>query len=203
MKNKFHGAICAEGMSKTMRKLFAVLLLLSFFVATAAYTPCKVGETIGQVISVNDYLLHVIGEPLTPSGEYGVIVNIENAPIYDLLTGFPAYISDIEDGMSVRIAYIGQTAIAVWLNCDYEDSAVFTVVVSDNIQYGSEHSVFLCTDGKYRVTLSHKTVIIDPAMGDLMPHDIVPGMEFFVWVDMITASSPALVYPNKVVLINE
>ena len=192
-----------------MRKLiFALILIVSPLLNTAAYNPANVGETIGEVIAIDGYYLHVTGQPLTPAGKADITANIQNAPIYDLLTGFPACVSDIMPHMSIRIAYIQTgdkaTAIAVWLNCDYEDSAVFTVVVSDNIQYGEDYSTFLSTDGKYRVTLSHKTSIIDPYMGqELTPLDIVPGMEFFIWVDMITASSPSQVYPNKVVLIDD
>ena len=190
-----------------MRKLiFALLLVISLLLT--AYNHADVGETIGEVVSIDGDYLHVTGEALTPAGRRNIVANIQNAPIYDLITGFPACISDIEPSMSIRIAYIQEggkaMAIAVWLNCDYEDSAAFTVVVSDNIQYANGSAVFLSADGKYRVTLCHKTSIIDPYMGELLtPHDIVPGMEFFIWVDMITASSPSQVYPSKVVLIDD
>jgi len=189
-----------------MRKLILSLLLIAspLLIAAAHGDVC---ETIGEVVGIDGYYLHVVGEPLTPASKHDIISNIQYAPIYDLLTGFPANICDIRPDMSIRIAYIhandGAEAIAVWLNCDYEDSAVFTVVVSDNIQYGYDSAIFLSADGKYRVTLSHKTSIIDPYMGELSPLDIVPGMEFFIWVDMITASSPSQVYPSKVVLIND
>jgi len=188
-----------------MQKILIILLLsVSQLLTTAA---ANIGETIGEVVSINGHYLHVTGDPLTPLGKPSITANIKNAPIYDLLTGFPACITDITPDMSIRIAYIQKAgeavAIAVWLNCDYEDSAAFTVVVSDNIQYGGDHSAFLSADGKYRVTLSPKTSIIDPYTGDLTPLCIVPGMEFFVWVDMITASSPSLVYPSKVVLIDD
>jgi len=192
-----------------MRKLIlALLLITSPLLIAAVYSEySEVGETIGEVVNLNGNYLHVIGEPLTPAGKHDIVVNIRHAPIYNLLTGFPAKIADIKPDMSIRIAYVHTgdkaEAIAVWLNCDYEESAVFTVVVSDNIQYGHEYSTFLSADGKYRVTLSHKTSIIDPYMGELSPLDIAPGMEFFIWVDMITASSPSLVYPSKVVLIND
>ena len=191
-----------------MGKIFFTLLLFVLPLLTAAaYNPADVGETIGEVAAIDGVYLRVTGEPLTPAGKHDVIVNIQDAPIYDLLTGFPADIADIEPDMSIRIAYTQAgseaVAIAVWLNCDYEDSAVFTVVVSDNIQYGDDCAVFLSADGKYRVTLSRKTSIIDPYAGELSPRDIVPGMELFIWVDMITASSPSLVYPSKVVLIDD
>jgi len=160
-----------------------------------------VGETFGIVANIDGYHLHVVGDPLTPAGKHDIIINIANAPIYDLLTGFSSDMAKIETDMSIRVAYIDNVAIAVWLNCDYEDSAVFTVVVSDNIQYGYDYVTFLSADGKYRVTVSDKTSIIDPVYGEISPLDIIPGQEFFLWVDMITASNPSLVYPDKVVLI--
>ena len=184
-----------------MRKILLLATLCILF--TIPTNATGVGETFGIINSLDNFYLHVIGDPLTPAGKHDIIVDIADAHIYDLLTGFPAEITDITEGMSVRVAYIDQDAIAVWLNCNYDDSAVFTVVVSDNIQYGYEYTTFLSTDEKYRVTLCDKTIIIDPEYGEISHNDIVPGQEFFIWVDMITASSPSLVYPDKVVLIND
>jgi len=184
--------------------MLAIALYLTILTANGMYISEEISETIGSVVDIDGISLHVEGEPLTAEGHTDIIVNIGGAKIYDLQTGFPVDVGYIEKGMSVRIAYdTSKTALAVWLNCVYEDSAVFSVVVSDNIQYGYDNCVFLCTDGKYRVTLSPETVIIDPHCGALSPADILPGQELFLWVDMITASSPSLVYPDKVVLIND
>ena len=169
----------------------------------------KVGETIGVVINLTEDILYIEGEPITSYGAHKVAVDISSTPIYDLLTGFPVTKQVIYNDMSVRIAYEispsgKKNALVVWLNCGYEDSAVFTVVVSDNIQYGSDHCVFLCVDGKYRVTITPQTVIMNPNYnGEIFPFDIYPGQELFIWVDMITASSPSIVYPDKVVVIND
>ncbi|MCL2286965.1 MAG: hypothetical protein FWC32_11475 [Firmicutes bacterium] len=190
-----------------MRKLLLVplfALYLTILSAGGMYISEEIYETVGIVVSLNGNQLHIIGESLTEFGHADVVVDITNARIYNLQTGFPVDISFIGSGMSARVAYNeSETALAVWLNCDNENSAVFSVVVSDNIQYGGDYCVFLCTDGKYRVTLSGQTVIIDPHYGELSPIDILPGQELFLWVDMITASSPSLVYPDKVVLIND
>ena len=189
-----------------MRKLVSMLFLalyLTILTASGMYISEAISETIGSVVDFAGDGLHIVGEPLTAAGHSDIIVDISDARIYDLRTGFPVGADFIKKDMSVRVAYdTSKTALAVWLNCDDEDSAVFSVVVSDNIQYGHDSSVFLCTDGKYRVTLSPETIIVDP-YGELSPADILPGQEFFLWVDMITASSPSLVYPDKVVLIND
>ena len=190
-----------------MKKLvIALLLFLVFATAATLERPCNIGETLGNVASIDGSYIYIVGESLTIAGHKNVVVNIAGAPIYDLITGFPAQLSDITKGMNIRLAYETSpnkesTALVVWLNCDFDNSAVFTVVVSDNIHYGHENCTFLSQDGKYRVTVSDKTVIIDPYYGEISPHDIAPGQEFFVWVDTITASSPSLVYPDKVVLI--
>lgn len=187
-----------------MKKL-ALLLPIIFVALTAMYRPLGISETIGIVEDINHHQFHIIGEALTPCGGEDILIHIGDAPIYDLTTGLPAPFSHIHVGMSIRVAYETHTntALVAWLNCDEMDAAVFTVVVSDNIQYYQDSCVFLSADGKYRVTLSLDTVIIDPYYGEITPHDIEPGQEFFVWVDMITASAPSQVYPDKVVLIND
>jgi len=184
--------------------MVTIALYLTILTANGMYISEEISETIGSIVGLEIGEMRVIGEPLTAAGYSDIIVDIGGARIYDLRTGFPVDADYIQKGMSVRVAYgASKNALAVWLNCDDEDSAVFSVVVSDNIQYGHDSSVFLCSDGKYRVMLSPETVIIDPRHGELSPADILPGQEFFLWVDMITASSPSLVYPDKVVLIND
>jgi len=190
-----------------MRKLISVLAIalhLTILTANGMYISGEISETIGNVVCIDGTSLHVVGEPLVAAGCSDVIIDISDARIYDLRTGFPVDIGYIEKDMSVRVAYdTSKTALAIWLHYDYADSAVFSVVVSDNIQYGHDYCVFLCTDGKYRVTLAPETIILDPHYGKLSPADILPGQEFFLWVEMITASSPSLVYPDKVVLISD
>jgi len=184
--------------------MLTITLYLTILTANGMYISEEISETIGSVIDLDGTSLHVIGESLSAAGHSDVIVTIGSARMYDLQTGLPVDIDYIQQGMSVRVAYdASKTALAVWLNYDYEDSAVFSVVVSDNIQYGYDYCVFLCTDSKYRVTLAPDTMIIDPHYGKLSPADILPGQAFFLWVDMITASSPSLVYPDKVVLIDD
>jgi len=190
-----------------MQKFIASIFLvtyLTFSTASGMYMYEEIGETIGVVVAIDGNTLFVTGEPITKSGLADIVLDITNTPIYDLLTGFPVGAGFIAEDMSIRVAYdITGTALAVWLNCDYEDSAVFSVVVSDNIQYGDSYCVFLCSDGKYRITLGPETVVIDPYYGEISPKNILPGQELFLWVEMITASSPSIVYPDKVVLIND
>lgn len=194
-----------------MHKVLAAIILFGFSIFISTGAECAIHETIGLVESFDGEHLHVTGEPLTVGGYSDIVINISHAPIFDLLTGHPVpidcqgfYNNFIEVGMSVRIAFTdNMEALAVWLNFDYEEAAAFSVVVSDNIQYGKDYAVFLCMDGKYRITLAVDTIIIDPLHGEITLADVIPGQEYFVWVDMITASSPAQVYPNKVVLIND
>jgi len=164
-------------------------------------------ETIGYVQEFDGGQLHIIGEAITGGGYDDVLINISNAPIYDLITGYQVGPHTIHEGISIRAAYIASNAepfdaLAIWLNWDNKDAAVFSATVSENIQHIDGACVFLSFDGKYRVTLSQDTVIICPQRGQLTPMDIRPGHEFFVWVDMFTASSPAKVFPDKVVLLN-
>ena len=166
----------------------------------------EVEETIGIIQDYSQGYLSIMGEPLTAGGLDAAKIELGDALIYCLLTGLPVTVSDIENGIWARVAYVQPPnglpqAITVWLHPNHEDAAVFTVTVSGNIQYGYDYCVFLSADNKYRVTLTSDTVIYDPVYGAIDPIDVEPGQQFFVWVDMITASSPALVFPDKVVLI--
>jgi len=185
-----------------MQKLaFTIFFAICLTTAAAA---AEINETIGEITAVTDTHIHITGDPLTPIASHDITVAIGDALIYDLRTGFPVCVLFMAEGMSARVAYDkAKNAVAIWLNCDYEDSAVFTVAVSGNIRYEYGYCTFLSADGKYRVTLSPETVIIDPYYGELSPADVVPGLELFVWVDMITASHPSLVYPDKVVIVRD
>jgi hypothetical protein len=190
-------------MEVRMKKIFFTLI---FCVGLTVFAYAdNVGETIGYVIDIYEDVIFISGEPLG-NGFPNALVKIGDAPIYDLRTGTRAFADEIEIDMDVRAIYNVYEepfdALVVWLNWDDDDAAVFTVTASENITASADGMVFLSTEGKYRVALTHDTIILDPYQGLLSPADVVPGMEFFVWVDMITASTPALVYPDKVVVVH-
>jgi len=187
--------------------IFILALALATCLTAAASSvnvKTSIEETIGTII-VNDCgCLHISGEALTHNALGEVIITVGDAPIYSLLSGLPIPLNSIKPGMEARIAYIDKPeglpqAIAIWLHPNHADAAVFTTTVSDNIQYGPGYCVFLSADGKYRITLDDDTLILDSNNKQITPEDIGPGQSFFIWVDMVTASSPALVYPDKVV----
>ena len=195
-----------------MGKIISGLMLalyLTFLTASGMYITDdifedEIFETVGRVLSAESGQLHVVGENFLSGAPSDIVVDAVNARVYDLLTGFPTDVSRITAGQSARVAYNAHGAAqTVWLHYGEDYAAVFSVVVSENIWRDGDTCVFLCSEGKYRVTLSQETVIIDPYLGDMSPQDIAPGQEFFVWVDMITASSPSHVYPEKVVLMND
>jgi len=186
-----------------MKKI--IVLLLAIFGFNLTVSAQIIDETIGHVVSFDGEVLHITGEAITPTGKTDVLISIQSAPIYDLLTGFEIAPHNISENTSIRAAYVqgGQPkdAIALWVNWDYDNSAVFSVVVSENIQYGRDYAVFLSHDGKYRITVTSETEIECPYFGKITPADILPEQEYFIWVDMITASSPALVYPERIVML--
>jgi len=165
-------------------------------------------ETIGYIDAIDGELLYISGEAITARGREEVFIDISAAPVYDLLTGGQVSIHNMQQGMSIRAAYETNpmashldplAAVVLWLNWDSPHAAVFTAEVSGNVQHYPGHTVFLSKDGKYRITATDETYISCPHQGRLTPADIRAGQEFFVWVDMITASSPANVYPDKLV----
>jgi len=195
-------------MKKCAMVLILALVIIPHLTVKAADVTLEtdIDETIGIVEDFSGGYLYIVGEALTYGGLDDVTVQLGDAPVYDLLTGLPVYAGSIEAGMEVRVAYLMQEedypqAVAIWLSPSHEEAAVFSTVVSDNIYYGRDYTVFLSADGRYRITLTADTYIYIPGFGEISPEDIQPGQEFFVWVDMITASSPALVFPDKVVSI--
>jgi len=190
-------------MKKLLICLFAVAAVFQGLTVLAAGD--NVNETIGSVVSLEGDKIGVVGEAITDGGLTEVVVRVGGAPIFDLRTGLPITLQDIVPEMGVRAAYEKSegvaNAVAIWVNWDFDDAAVFTVLASENIHYGADGVVFLSADGKYRVVLNQETQILDYNHNPLTPADIAPGMEFFVWVDILTASCPALVYPDKVVQI--
>ena len=185
-----------------MKKRLLILALLLALCPTIAQAQA-IQEIIGVIEAVQNGTLQIYGECLITEQLQTVNMYIGDAPVYDLKTGFPSCVSQISTGMSVRAAFMPPDAasVIIWLNALEPDTAVFSITVSDNIQYGSDYCVFLSDDGKYRITLTAETHIFDPLQGQLAPWEIRPDQEFFVWVDMITAGYPAQVYPSQVVLI--
>jgi len=185
--------------------IFALALTPQLTAIAAGVTfDTEVDETIGIIKNYRGDFLKISGEALTYGGLDDVTIQVGEAPIYDLITGLPATVRSLKAGTEVRVAYHAgkpPQAAAIWLNPSHEDAAVFSTVVSDNIYYGPGYTVFLSADGRYRITLTDDTFIFVPGYGEIYPEDVLPGQEFFVWVDMITASSPALVFPKKVVCI--
>jgi len=193
-----------------MKRFIIAILIISIFGIQLTVTAQGItleGETIGYVIDREGDYVHIVGDVLSDVGFEDVVINVNGSYIYDLLTGFPISSQDIHIGTSIRVIYrISPSqkepfeALTVWLNWDSPDSAVFSAEVSLNIQYGNDSCAFLSADGKYLIMLCEETIVICPFRGEISPLDIVFGQELFIWVDMITASTPALVYPDMVVI---
>ncbi|MCL2604392.1 MAG: hypothetical protein FWD90_07930 [Defluviitaleaceae bacterium] len=196
-----------------MKKRSALIAGIAFILACTPYLTAYasdvmyVGETQGIITRVNRDRVRIEGEVLTDGGFTIVDVNVKNAPVYDLITGQRVSYTEARRGMSARAAYAVDTlpppypAVVLWLNACHNDAAVFTAVVSENIRWEAGHCVFLTADGRYRVTLSSETPVYGPRYERMAVGEIMPGQEFFIWVDSITASCPALVYPDKAVLV--
>ncbi|MCL2572514.1 MAG: hypothetical protein FWE11_08930 [Defluviitaleaceae bacterium] len=192
-----------------MRKWMLVTFILIIFpclTVKATNVTLEIDETIGIILDFTNDFLYISGDALTPMGLNEGTIQLGDAPIYDLLTGLPVHAEKIELGAEVRIAYFYvpeeiPQAVTIWLYPNHEEAAVFTTTVSDNIHYTPDYCVFLSADGRFRITLTHDTTIYDPTQGFLTPEEIEPGQMFFIWVDILTASSPAQVYPEKVVRI--
>ena len=195
-------------MRKLILILFFALVAFPYLTVNAEDVnfEADIDETIGIIIGLDGDFLYISGDALTIEGYDEAILQLGDAPIYDLITGLSVSVSCIIPGMEARVAYYDTKdfpqALTIWLHPNHENAAVFTATVSDNIQYGLGYTVFLSADGRYRITITDDTFIYGPLCGTLNPEDIEPGQDLFVWVDMITASSPALVYPEKIVLIH-
>lgn len=181
--------------------LIAFVFIIGYAVIVNGY---NLSEIIGYVEDYDGSNMYITCAGVS-HGYEDAVITIENAPIYDLRTGFNVGNNAITIGSSARAVFSPTgaepfQALGVWLNWDAHDAAVFAVEVSRNVQQNFDSTVFISYDGKYRVTITPETVIICPQRGRLSHLDIFPGQELFVWVDMITASSPAEVYPDKVVL---
>jgi hypothetical protein len=191
-----------------MRKRFFCFVLMAVLclkgLTAYAGNGMYLDEIYGQVITVEGEYISIDGELLSPPYELGQItLDIGMALVYDLISGYPVYASSVYPGMTVRASYNNRHfADTLWLNCGDPRAAAFKATVSENIYYIDEdESVFLTHDGKYRVTISPETLVIDPYVGLINAYDIYPGQQMFIWAEMVTASSPAQVYPEKVVII--
>jgi hypothetical protein len=179
------------------------MVVLSAHLTVFAVDDMYLQEVLGHVVSNQDGYVQIVGESLTIPGMMGTFtLYAGEASLYDLLNGYPAHVDALPEGATVRAVYTPDYyAHTVWFNLGAEGSAAFKAMVSDNIYYGEEGCVFLTDDGKYRVTVSPETRVIDPYYGQMAAHDIRPGYEMFIWVDMVTASFPAQVFPEKVVFV--
>ena len=168
--------------------------------------PCNVfaydyfDEILGEAMPRSDGFLHVIGVGLTDDSSDEVILNIYDAEIYDLQTGFAIDARDIYEGDTVRVVYNYDRALEIYVHAGEDNAADFMVTVSDNIWYSDDGCVFVTIDGKYRITLSIDTLLLDSCGYEINFEEIAPGMEMFVWAAFMTASFPGQVIPDKVVL---
>ena len=187
----------------------ALALLLGALPATAlatalAYPP----ETFGEALLREDGFLQVTGIALTDGAWDEVLLDAEDALVYDLQTGFLAELDDIFEGDMVRVVYEpGRNpwaqAEVIYLNAGEPGSADFKVAVSDNLWHSAEGCSFVTPDGKYRVTLTPDTLLLDSGGSPLALADFQPGMQMFVWATSVTASFPGLVVPDKVVVLED
>ena len=201
-------------MIKLVRGLYTLLILAVFLTCTPklAIAYDHYFETLGEAIPTEDGLLLVSGISLTEGSWDEVLLCIEKAEIYDLRSGFAINFNDIYEGDCVRvvykfdetdISYSAAHALIVYAHVGEQDSADLIIVVSDNIWYSDEGCVFVTLDGKYRVTLSEDTLLLDSNGYDVSYDDIAPGMEMFVWADFVTASFPGQVIPDKIVVLGK
>jgi len=197
----------ATVMFKKIGILLAALLLLSQSVMAYPYYL----ETYGEAVPRADGLLHVFGVALTDDAWDEVVLDMGHAEVYDLRTGFISTVWDIYEGDAVRAVYEPNysidglplaRAVTVYLHAGEPDAADLRLTVSDNIRYTNEACAFVTPDGKYRVTLTDDTLLLDGYGYQLSFYDIEPGMEMFVWASSVTASFPGQLFPDKVVLLD-
>ena len=72
---------------------FALLIICAMILTTPI---CAGSETIGHINNFDGKNMHIIGEAITDGAPEDVIINIANAPVYDLITGF------LVDAKSIR-----------------------------------------------------------------------------------------------------
>jgi hypothetical protein len=193
-----------------MRKLTALFtaLMLMMPVSVQAYW---MPETFGTVEYFDGEILRVTGMALTEHAMDDLFLYTPEAWIYDLRTGFPGYVTDIEDGVPLRAVYLPRytggedtlvhLAAALYLYAGEPGAADLKVTVSENICYTEDGCTFVTQDGKYRIGLFNDTTLYNSLGARIDAWDILPGMEMFVWSAYVTASFPGQLVPEKIVLI--
>ena len=196
-----------------MKKLYLVIsvaLIISCMPSPlAAYSYLL--ETLGEAIPREDGLLLVSGIGLSEEAWDEVLLYVDEAEIYDLRTGFSMNAQDIYEGDIVRVVYESEgdlnsgspfaQALIVYAHAGEPDSADLMVVVSDNIWHSGEGCSFVTIDGKYRITLTDESLLLDEYGFEMSFEEITPGMEMFVWASFVTASFPGQLIPEKIVLL--
>ena len=196
-----------------MKKIYTALciaLMLALLPGSVSAYSCF-QEILGEAIPREDGLLFVSGIGLTDDAWNEILLCIKDAEIYNLRTGFKIEAYDIFEGDIVRVVYEADSqlnsgksfaqAVIIYTHAGEPESADFMVVVSDNIWYSDEGCSFVTTDGKYRVTLTDESLLLDEYGFEISYEEIIPGMEMFVWASFVTASFPGQVIPDKIVLI--
>jgi len=184
-----------------MKKLFFPLLIATILLLL----PVRVYgymETLGEAISLEGGYLHISGIRLTDDAWDEVFLYIGDAEIFDLRTGFPIDADEIYEGDTVRVVYADDQAMEIYVHAGDPVAADFMVVVSDNIWYNDDACIFVTIDGKYRITITEDTLIMDGMGYEISWEDIESGMEMFVWAAFLTASFPGQIIPDKIVLID-
>jgi hypothetical protein len=122
-----------------MKRLLFVLLamLISCLPLYNIYADNSFNEIIGYVTEVEGDSVYIFGESTFTAEPFHVLVDIGDAAVYDLVTGYSVPKDTIKTGMGIRTVYHNDSgeAAVVWINWDDEYAAVFSVTVSDNIIY--------------------------------------------------------------------
>jgi len=184
-----------------IKKLFMPLLIAAILM----FCPIKVhsyAETLGEAISLEGGYLHISGIRLTDDAWDEVFLYIGDAEIFDLRTGFVIGVDEIYEGDTVRVVYLEDQALEIYVHAGDPVAADFMVAVSDNIWYSDEACIFVTIDGKYRITITEETLVMDGLGYEISWEEIEPGMEMFVWAAFLTASFPGQIIPDKIVLID-
>ena len=184
-----------------MKKLLFAILVIAAISISYPVNAYGYMETLGEANPQGDGYLQVSGIGLTDGAFDEVSLYISNAEVYDLRSGFAIAWEDIAYGDQVRVVYEGEQAIEIYVHAGDSTAADFMVVVSDNIWHADDGCVFVTIDGKYRITLTEETHLLDSFGYEISWDDIEPGMEMFVWAAFLTASFPGQIIPDKIVLI--
>jgi len=163
-------------------------------------------ETYGAATPRADGYLQVSGMALTDGAWDDVLLCLQDAWVYDLRTGFAAEPAAITHGDAVRVVYepAGDafgTAVWVYLHAGEPDAAGLRVTAGEPVWHTATGCHFMTPDGKYHLRIPPEATLFDAHGAPLSATDIVPGTEMFVWANSLTASFPAQVVPQKIVLL--